>query len=132
MIELPRHVSRPPLIFLAFALFVFGSAAASPAPDPAAGRVVFQSNCAICHTVQPNKSLIGPSLFGVVNRPAGQVAGFHYSEANKRSGLVWDPATLDRYLTAPREVVPGTLMTFPGLKDPLARAEVIAFLETLR
>jgi hypothetical protein len=78
-----------------------------------------------------NRALIGPSLFGVVNRPAGHEPGFHYSEANKNSGLTWDPATLDRYLAAPRQVVPGTFMTFPGLKDPSQRAEVIAFLETL-
>ncbi len=131
MIEPPGDVPRPRMIFLALAFVVLGGAGSSQAPDPQAGRTVFQTNCAICHTIQPNRSLIGPSLFGVVNRPAGQVAGFHYSDANKRSGIVWDPATLDRYLTAPREVVPGTLMTFPGLKDPLARAEVIAFLETL-
>lgn len=68
----------------------------------------------------------------MVNRPAGQIPGFHCSEANKHSGLVWHPPTLDRPLTAPRQVVPGTLMSFPGLKDPAQRAEVIAFLETLR
>jgi cytochrome c len=116
---------------MALASLFLIAAGEPPTRDPAAGRAVFQTNCAICHTIQPNRSLIGPSLYGVVNRPAGQMAGFHYSEANKHSGLVWDPATLDRYLAAPRQVVPGTLMTFPGLKDPSQRAEVIAFLETL-
>lgn len=132
MIELPRDSTRPPVAFVVLALLVLAGASVPQSQEARAGRVVFQSNCAICHTVQPNRSLIGPSLFGVVNRPAGQLAGFHYSEANKRSGLVWDPATLDRYLAAPRQVVPGTRMTFPGLKDPSQRAEVIAFLETLR
>jgi cytochrome c len=125
-----RHA--PPLMIFAVLMFlVVPKAGADPAKEAAAGRAVFQTNCAICHTVQPNRSLVGPSLFGVVNRPAGQMAGFHYSDANKRSGLTWDPATLNRYLEAPRQVVPGTLMTFPGLKDPSQRAEVIAFLETL-
>jgi cytochrome c len=122
--------TRSPIVFIMLLLAADRASAAS-AQETEAGRGVFQANCAICHTIQPNRSLIGPSLFGVVNRPAGQMPGFHYSEANKRSGLTWDPATLDRYLTAPRQVVPGTLMTFPGLKDPSQRAEVIAFLDTL-
>jgi cytochrome c len=131
MIKIPRRATRPPMTFVALTFLLLGGAGPPQTPDPQAGRAVFQSNCAICHTTQPNRSMIGPSLFGVVNRPAGQMPGFHYSEANKHSGLVWDPATLDRYLTAPREVVPGTLMSFPGLKDSARRAEVIAFLETL-
>jgi cytochrome c2 len=105
---------------------------AAHAQDAAAGRAVYQSKCAICHSIQPGRSIIGPSLFGVVNRHAGQMPGFHYSDANVHSGLTWDPPTLDRYLTAPRQVVPGTLMTFPGLTDSSQRANVIAFLETLR
>jgi cytochrome c len=68
----------------------------------------------------------------VVNRPSGHVQGFSYSEANRRSGLTWDTGTLDRYLTAPRQVVPGTLMSFPGVKDPTQRANLIAYLATLR
>jgi cytochrome c len=101
------------------------------AQDAAAGRRVFQNNCSICHTVQPGRNLVGPTLFGVVNRPSGHIPGFHYSDANRQSGLTWTVATLDRYLTAPRKVVPGTLMTFPGLKDSKQRADVIAYLATL-
>ena len=119
------------MFFVVLVLIVIAGTGATPAQTVREGREVFQANCAICHTIQPNRSLTGPSLYGVVNRPAGQVPGFHYSEANKHSGLVWDPATLDRYLAAPRQVVPGTLMSFPGLKDASRRAEVIAFLETL-
>ena len=112
-------------------IFLTGHPGAIFAQDTTAGRKVFQTQCSICHTIQPDRALIGPSLFGVVNRHAGQSAGFHYSEANIHSGLTWDKATLDRYLTAPRQVVPGTLMSFPGLKDPSQRADVIAFLATL-
>ena len=81
--------------------------------------------------MQPGRNLVGPSLFGVVGRHSGQVPGFHYSEASRGSGLTWDPATLDHYLTSPRQVVPGTLMTFPGLQDPGQRRDVIAYLATL-
>ncbi len=107
--------------------------AASPAraQDVAAGKRIFQTYCSICHTAQPGRNFVGPSLFGVVNRHSGQVSGFHYSDANRRSGLTWTVGTLDRYLTAPRQIVPGTLMTFPGLKDPKQRADVIAYLATL-
>ena len=108
-------------------LFTVSTAAAQ---DAGAGRSVFQNQCGVCHTVQPNRNLIGPSLFGVVDRPAGAISGFRYSDANRKSGLTWDIATLDRYLTAPKALVPGTLMTFPGLKDPAPRANVIAFLAT--
>jgi len=98
------------------------------AQDPTAGAGVFRSQCGICHSVQPNRNIIGPSLFGVVGRHSGQIAGFHYSGANLASGLVWDPPTLDRYLASPRQVVPGTAMTYPGLKDDAARHDLIAFL----
>jgi cytochrome c len=101
------------------------------AQDATAGAKGFQTYCSICHTVQPDRNLVGPSLFGVVNRPSGHIPGFHYSDASRKSGLTWDVATLDRYLTAPRQVMPGTLMTFAGVKDPKQRADLIAYLATL-
>ena len=67
----------------------------------------------------------------MVGRHSGQVPGFHYSQANLRSGLTWNMATLDRYLTNPQQIVPGTLMTYPGLTDPLKRTALIAYLATL-
>ena len=95
------------------------------------GEQVFRSQCSICHSPQPGRNIIGPSLFGVVGRHSGQVPGFHYSQANLRSGLTWNMATLDRYLTNPQQIVPGTLMTYPGLTDPLKRTALIAYLATL-
>ena len=117
--------------------FVLASALAvvvasqAQAQDAAAGEKVFKNNCGICHSAQPGRNLVGPSLFSVVNRHSGEIPGFHYSDANKNSGLTWTVATLDRYLTGPRELVPGTKMTFPGLKDPQQRADLIAYLATL-
>ena len=109
------------------------SIAAGPAraQDAAAGQSVFKAQCGICHAVQPNHNMIGPSLFGVVGRPAGKVAGYSYSAANANSGLTWDTATLDRYLTSPQAVVPHTKMGFGGLKDDAKRANLIAYLATL-
>src|SRR4051794_32122298 len=83
----------------------------------AGGQALFRSQCSICHSPQPGRNIIGPSLFGVVGRHSGRIPGFRYSQANLQSNLIWDPTTLDRYLTSPQQVVPGTLMTFPGLKD---------------
>jgi cytochrome c len=114
-------------------VLVLGSALqhAVQAQDAAAGEKLFSRDCSICHSPKPGQNIVGPSLFSVVNRHSGQITGFHYSDANRNSGLTWNVATLDRYLTAPRELVPGTKMTFPGLKDPKQRADVIAYLATL-
>jgi len=100
------------------------------AQDAAAGEAVFKTQCGVCHSVLTGKNMVGPSLFGVVGRPAGQIPGFHYSAANKDSGLTWDEATLDRYLTNPKDVVPKTIMPYAGLKDADKRANLIAYLAT--
>ena len=101
------------------------------AQDVDAGQHAFKQQCGICHDVAPDKNRIGPSLFGVAGRKAGGVAGFNYSDANKNSGLTWDQATLDKYLADPRGVVPGTKMTYAGVKNGQQRADIIAYLATL-
>jgi len=113
------------------AVAVLGFAEQAYAQDAAQGEKLFRMNCSICHSAQPGQNMTGPSLFGVVDRHSGQIAGFHYSDANRNSGLTWNVATLDRYLTAPRALVPGTKMTFPGLRDAKQRADLIAYLATL-
>src|ERR1700749_767779 len=110
---------------------IISGAGAAKAQDATAGAAVFKTQCSICHSVTEGKNLVGPSLFGVVGRKAGEVPGFHYSPANKESGLTWDAATLDRYLTDPQAVVPKTIMPYPGLKDDTKRANLIAYLSTL-
>jgi cytochrome c len=102
------------------------------AEDAEAGSKVFKIQCSACHAAVAGRKGIGPSLFGVVGRAAGTVPDFHYTEANKSSGLTWDAATLDRYLQAPRQVVPGTAMSYAGLKNETQRADLIAYLATLK
>jgi cytochrome c2 len=109
---------------------VFGPAAL--AGDAGAGRSVFQSTCSICHAVSAGKNGVGPTLSGIVGRKTGSVAGYSYSPANEAANITWDPATLDKYLEAPRAVVPGTKMTYGGLKDPAKRADLIVYLATLK
>jgi cytochrome c len=113
------------------AIFASGAGGAARAADAAAGQAVFKSQCGICHSVQAGRNMIGPSLAGIVGRKAGQEPNFHYSAANKGSGITWDEATLDRYLTSPQTVVPHTIMTYAGLKDATKRADLIAYLATL-
>src|SRR5271166_5870439 len=109
---------------------VVASTSASAA-DPAAGEHVFKSQCSICHSAAAGRNMIGPSLFGIVGRKAGTIEGFHYSAANKSSGLTWDEATLEKYLADPKATVPGTIMTYPGLKNGAQREDLVAYLATL-
>jgi len=100
--------------------------------DVAKGKKIFKK-CVACHTVeQGGKNKIGPNLFDIVGKPAAQVKGFKYSKAMVKSGLTWDDATLDLYLTKPRKLVKKTKMTFAGLKKEKQRNDVIAYLKTLK
>jgi nitrite reductase (NO-forming) len=109
------------------------SPAASPASagnvvgDAARGQQVYKK-CQACHSLEPGKNGLGPSLAGIVGQKAADVPNYNFSAAMKSSGLTWDVATLDRYLTDPQKVVPGNKMPFPGLKTEAERSAVIAYL----
>ena len=92
------------------------------------GKVLYQS-CTSCHSVDEND--IGPKHRGVVGRKAGTAPDYAYSPALKASGIVWDEVTLDRWLTNPSAMVPGTKMFFL-LAKPQDRADVIAYLAELK
>ena len=119
-------------ITMAIAVAFASVSPVAQAADPAAGKSVLNSYCSICHSPQQGKNMVGPSLFGVVGRQTGSVPGYHYSPANQNAHLTWDAATLDKYLQAPRSVIPGTTMTYGGLKDDTKRADLIAYLATLK
>jgi nitrite reductase (NO-forming) len=95
--------------------------------DADAGAKVFRK-CQACHSAEPGKNGVGPSLFGVVGKKAGAVEDFNYSPAMQGSGIVWTPDNLDAFLTNPRQFMPGTKMVFAGLRAPEDRANVIAYL----
>lgn len=96
--------------------------------DATAGEKVYKK-CKACHSLDAGKNKVGPSLHGIVGRPAAQVEGYKYSKALMESGLTWDDATLDKYLAKPKELVPKTKMAFPGLKKEADRQNVIAYLK---
>jgi cytochrome c len=113
------------------ALLLAGSATAAPAADPAAGQQIFKAQCGICHSVAAGVNGIGPTLFGVIGRRSGSVPGFNYTADHKKLDVTWDAATLDKYLTNPRAMVPDTSMIYAGLKDDAERADLIPYLEML-
>jgi cytochrome c len=103
----------------------------SAAGDPKRGAQVFQA-CIACHSAQPEEHLTGPSLAHVWKRKAGTVEKFlRYSDALKSADIVWNEATLDKWLSDPAQLVPGTSMTFPGLKAGKDRHDVIAYLQAV-
>lgn len=116
-------------------LFVLAGLAlgfSAQAADLEAGEKLFKK-CAACHVVDKEKNKTGPHLVGIIGRPAASVASFKkYSKAMKNSGLVWDVETLDAYLTNPKKYLKGTKMAFAGLKKEADRANLIAWLESLR
>jgi cytochrome c len=94
-------------------------------PPPAFGI------CRSCHSVEKGQTVIGPSLFGVYGTRAGDVTGYDFTPELKASGLVWNDATLDKWLTNPVGLVPGTRMGYAGQPDPEKRRLIIAYLKSL-
>lgn len=118
------------LLFAAAALVLAARPArADPfAGDPVRGKTLY-SACMGCHSLDDND--VGPKHRGVVGRKAGSVPGYAYSAALKASGLTWDRANLDRWLTNPQALVPGAKMFF-SVRDAQSRADIIAYLAQQR
>ena len=125
------HLPASLLALSALAL-VAATAAARAEGDAAAGEKAFRQ-CRSCHAVEPEKHRVGPSLHGVFGRKAGSVESFaNYSAGLKGSGFVWDEARLDAYLENPKAVVADSRMAFAGIPAADDRANLIAYLKSLR
>lgn len=96
------------------------------------GETIFKRTCAACHTVEPGKNKIGPSLAGVVGRKSGSVEGFKYSDAMKKADVTWSEENLQKYLADPKGFIPGNRMAFAGLKKEDERKAVIEYLESVK
>ena len=110
---------------LAVAMAAGPAMAAAPAGNPDAGEAIY-SRCLACHALAYDRT--GPRHCGLIGRRAGVVEGFPYTDAMKKSGIVWTAATLDRFLADPMGVVPGTSMGYAGIPDAKERADLIAWL----
>lgn len=129
---------RTGLRLAAAAVLTTGWVAATPlahaSGDAAAGKDVFKSECAECHTVKEGRNKKGPSLFGVVGRKAGSVPDYDYSDAlkQKASAWTWTPEQLHTYLSQPAKTAnPGTKMKYDGLTDAKQLDDLISYLDTL-
>lgn len=114
--------------FAGAAAVVLASVTPAAFADAHRGEDLFAANCEACHSVLPGKNKMGPSLGGVVGRPAGTAPNYTYSDAMKSCGLTWQPDKLDAYITKPKAVVPGCKMPFEGLTNARDRADLIDYL----
>ena len=118
---------------LSLTLLLFAALPSAHADGSAAnGNKVYQEECSDCHSVTAGKNKKGPTLFGVVGRASASVPEFKYSDAMKAAGKTWTAEALDEYIRAPKQTVKGGKMKYDGLDDAAARADIIAFLQTLR
>jgi cytochrome c len=96
--------------------------------DAARGEARFQ-DCAPCHKLEAGANNVGPSLHSIFMRKAGELADFRYSPAIKRSGIIWTPETLDKFVTDPQALVPTNRMPYAGMASAGDRADLIAYLQ---
>ncbi|MGZ5034894.1 MAG: c-type cytochrome [Usitatibacter sp.] len=110
---------------IALLVLSVGAALAKPQGDALAGEAIY-SRCLACHALAYDRT--GPRHCGLLGRRAGSVPGFTYSDAMKRSKIVWSETTLDRFLANPLKAVPGTSMGYAGVSDARERADLVAYL----
>jgi cytochrome c len=126
----PRNIVSLALALFATASLVPAPAAAQDAPDLKRGKLLY-IQCRACHDLaegEPHK--VGPNLFGIFGRAAATAEDFTYSTALKNSKVIWDRASMDRWLEKPSAVVPGNAMAFAGIPNPKDRAALIAYIES--
>ena len=116
-------------VMVAFATSALLSPVVAEQGDASRGQQDFRA-CAPCHSLEPDRSMTGPSLANLWGRKAGGLSSFErYSDALKSSGIIWDDRALDGWLTDPQRMVPDNDMPFEGIKDGRVRADLLAFLE---
>jgi len=111
-------------------LMLLLSGAAYAGGDLARGEARFQ-DCAACHKLEAGVNNVGPSLHDIFTRKAGTLEDFRYSPAMRRSGIVWTPEALDRFIADPQAVVPANRMPYAGMANPSDRADLIVYLQKM-
>ena len=119
-------------IAVALVGFIAAVSAAQAGGNAANGQQVF-ARCAICHSnAKGAPARIGPNLFGISGRKAATQPDFSYSAALKASGITWTDANLDKWSAGPAAMVPGNRMAFAGISNAGQRADLVAYLDTLK
>jgi len=113
---------------LALLMMLLLAGTARAGGDAARGETRFQ-DCAACHKLEAGANNVGPSLHGIFARKAGEIADFRYSPAMKRSGIVWTPETLEKFISDPQAMVPANRMPYAGMASADDRADLIAYLQ---
>jgi cytochrome c len=127
-----RQFALPLAALIALSADVLGQETGrSAGPDD--GQLVFNNACRTCHTLREGDNRLGPNLHKIIGRRAGSLPDYSYSSAMKGADLVWDKATLDRFIENPDQVVAGhNMKPYGGLASAEQRAKIIAFLEANR
>jgi cytochrome c len=114
------------------ATLIVASAATAAAQDAAKGQQAF-GLCRACHQIgEDAQNMLGPELNGLDGRKAGSVPDYAYSDANKKSGIVWNKATFTQYIKNPAAMVPGTKMTFVGIPDEQKIGDLWAYVSQFK
>jgi len=128
-------------VLAALTVFVCADAAPAQVLQPfswrdaarSAGKTIYMEHCSVCHAWDASIPVkMGPSLVGIVGRPAASQPGFPYSDALKKSGIVWTEDNLRKWLADNAHMVPGTLMPHVSISDPAEQLYVIEYLKTLK
>lgn len=106
-------------------------ASAAPATaDPVRGETLFAA-CAACHQTGQTSSRTGPSLRGIIGRPAGSLNDFRYSRAMSQSGIVWSEDNISQFIQHPQGFLRGTRMAFSGIRSEQDRSDIIDYLKSI-
>lgn len=98
--------------------------------DASEGQIQFNNHCRTCHTVDKGDNRLGPSLHNIFGAPAGQVEGFNNYSGGLTSDIVWDEATLDKFIANPKSIASNTNMTpFAGIEEAEIRKQIIDYLK---
>jgi cytochrome c len=125
-----RRFALPLAGLISFSCCALGQETGGRSAGPDDGQLAFNNACRTCHTVKEGDNRLGPNLHNVIGRKAGSVPNYGYSPALKGADLVWDKATLDRFIANPDQVVSGNNMKpFGGIASAEERAMIISFLE---
>ncbi len=128
-------------VFVALTVLVFANVASAQVLVPfswheaarSAGKNIYMEHCAVCHAWSASIPVkMGPSLVGIVGRPAASQPGFPYSDALKKSGIVWTEDNLKKWIADNVHMVPGTLMPHVSISDPAEQVYLVEYLKTLK